>query len=135
LVLKFSGKICIGDDVYFGSNSKIWSASNIYVGNRVFISYGVNIHDNDAHSVSAKNRQEQFKEIFIEGHIAPLNDVNMGDVFISDDVWIGFNASILKGVHIGEGAIIASSSVVTRSVDPFTIVAGNPAKKIGMSSK
>jgi galactoside O-acetyltransferase len=51
-------------------------------------------------------------------------------VLISDKVWVGFGASILKGVRIGEGAVIAANSVVTRDVRPYTVVAGNPAKTI-----
>lgn len=51
-----------------------------------------------------------------------------GDVIIGSDVWIGANATILSGVHIGDGAVIGASSVVTRNVPPYGIVAGNPAK-------
>ncbi len=53
-----------------------------------------------------------------------------GDVIIGDRVWIAYRAIILPGVHIGEGAVIGAGSVVTKNVDPFTIVAGNPAKFI-----
>ena len=55
-------------------------------------------------------------------------DVSQGNVVISNDVWIGFRSTILKGVNIGPGAIVAANSVVTKSVDAFTIAAGNPAK-------
>ena len=51
-------------------------------------------------------------------------------VVIEDDVWIGSRVTILPGVHIGQGAIIGASAVVTHDVEPFTIVAGNPAKLI-----
>ena len=51
-------------------------------------------------------------------------------VVIEDDAWIGFKSSVLKGVTIGRGAIIAAGSVVTKDVPPFTLVAGNPAKVI-----
>jgi len=54
-----------------------------------------------------------------------------GDVLIGDRVWIGYRAIILPGVAIGEGAVIGSGSVVTKDVEPYCIVAGNPARKIG----
>lgn len=53
-----------------------------------------------------------------------------GDTIIGNDVWIGQNATILPGVHIGDGAIIGASSVVGSDVEPYTIVAGNPAQFI-----
>lgn len=51
-------------------------------------------------------------------------------VVIDDDVWIGSRVTILPGVHIGQGAIVGASAVVTHDVEPFTIVGGNPAKLI-----
>ena len=54
-----------------------------------------------------------------------------GDVIIGDHVWIAYRAVILPGVTIGEGAVVAAGAVVTRDVEPFTIVAGVPAHKIG----
>lgn len=53
-----------------------------------------------------------------------------GDTIIGNDVWIGHNATIMPGVHIGDGAIIATKAVVTKNVTPYTIVGGNPAKTI-----
>lgn len=53
-----------------------------------------------------------------------------GDTIIGNDVWIGHDATIMPGVHIGDGAIIATKAVVTKDVEPYTIVGGNPAKPI-----
>lgn len=53
-----------------------------------------------------------------------------GDTIIGNDVWMGFNATIMAGVKIGDGAIIATNAVVTKDVEPYTIVGGNPAKEI-----
>lgn len=53
-----------------------------------------------------------------------------GDINIGNDVWIGYNATIMAGVTIGDGAIIATNSSVTKDVEPYTIVGGNPAKEI-----
>ncbi len=55
---------------------------------------------------------------------------NKGDTVIGNDVWIGYEAVIMQGVHIGDGAVIGSRSVVTKDVPPYTIAGGVPAKKI-----
>jgi virginiamycin A acetyltransferase len=60
------------------------------------------------------------------GGLAP----NKGDTVIGHDVWIGYGATLMPGVQIGDGAIIASQSVVTKSVEPYTVVGGNPARTI-----
>lgn len=61
---------------------------------------------------------------------AEMNPVCKGDTVIGNDVWIGNSATFLQGVTIGDGAIIAASSVVTKNVEPYTIVGGNPAREI-----
>lgn len=58
-----------------------------------------------------------------------------GEVIIGSHVWIGFRAIILPGVKIGDGAVVGAGAVVTRDVEPFAIVAGNPARKIGERSR
>ena len=58
-----------------------------------------------------------------------------GDVVIGNRVWIGYSAVILPGIKIGEGAIVGAGAVVTKEVEPFAIVAGNPARKIGERNK
>ena len=57
---------------------------------------------------------------------------NKGDIIIGNDVWIGYEAFIMAGVHIGDGAVIAARAVVTKDVPPYTIVGGTPARKIRM---
>jgi virginiamycin A acetyltransferase len=53
-----------------------------------------------------------------------------GDTVVGNDVWIGYDATIMPGIHIGDGAIIAAKSVVTKDIPPYTIVGGNPATEI-----
>ena len=55
---------------------------------------------------------------------------NKGDIVIGNDVWIGYEAVIMAGIHIGNGAIIAARAVVTKDVPPYTIVSGVPARPI-----
>ena len=58
-----------------------------------------------------------------------------GDVIIGDRVWIGYGALVMPGITIGEGAVVAAGAVVTKDVEPFTIVAGVPAKPIGQRNR
>ena len=58
-----------------------------------------------------------------------------GDVIIEDHVWIGYRAIVLPGVTIGEGAVVAAGAVVTRDVEPYAIMAGSPARKVGERQK
>jgi virginiamycin A acetyltransferase len=61
---------------------------------------------------------------------APLEPINKGDTIIGNDVWIGNSAVIMSGVKIGNGAVIAAESIVTRDVGDYEIVGGNPARLI-----
>jgi acetyltransferase-like isoleucine patch superfamily enzyme len=130
LTFAHAGSIEIGDHCYVGENSRIWSADKIQIGNRVLISHNVNIHDTDGHPINPQARHKHFLEITTRGHPEINVGIPAASIAIGDDVWVGFNATILKGVSIGEGAIIGACSVVTKDVLPYTIVAGNPAKLI-----
>ncbi|MBD2159699.1 CatB-related O-acetyltransferase [Limnothrix sp. FACHB-1083] len=70
--------------------------------------------------------------VFGNGWEAAMPDdwPHKGDTVIGNDVWLGYGATIMPGVQIGDGAIVATGAVVTRSVDPYTIVGGNPAQPI-----
>lgn len=131
--LGHGGSISVGRDCFIGEHSYIWSASSIKIGDRVLISHGVNIHDNISHSLSAADRHAHFLAIFSEGHPKHLENVTTLPIIIEDDAWIGFGATILKGVTIGRGAVVGAQSVVTKDVAPFTIVVGNPARVVGHS--
>ncbi len=123
----------MGVHCFVGEGSRLWSAESIWIGDRVLISHGVNVHDCNSHSLSARERHAHCRQIFLSGHPAVLEDVTSAPVLIEDDVWIGFNATILKGVRIGKGAVVAAGAVVTKEVPPFAIVAGNPARIVGQA--
>ena len=134
LVYPDCGEIQIGDDCFIGPETRIWSGSSVQVGNRVLISHGVNIHDNISHSLSARERHQHFIEILHRGNGA-LGDVRSAPIVIEDDVWVGFNAVILKGVRIGRGAVVAAGTMVTKDIPSFAIVAGPNALVVGQASE
>ncbi len=132
-VFGHGGQIRIGESCFVGEDSRIWSAEAITIGNRVQIAHSVNIHDSNSHSLSASKRFRHLNEILCTGHPLILDDVASAPVVLEDDAWIGFNATILKGVIIGQGAVVGASSVVTKDVVAYTVVAGSPATVVGVS--
>ena len=129
-VLSEKAYIKVGRYCYIGQDSKIWAQCGIEIGDHVLISHQVDIHDTNAHSINASHRREDAKNLFKLDLPMNWDFVEAKKVVIEDDVWVGFKSSILKGVTVGKGAIVAAGSVVTKDVPPYTLVAGNPAKII-----
>ena len=129
------GNVKIGGNVYLGSVMLI-SRSSIEIGNDVTMAWGITIYDHDSHSVYWEYRKNDNIATYndmISGGFSQNKDwshVETAPIVIGDKVWIGFDSVILKGVHIGEGAVVAAKSVVTKDVPPFTVVAGNPASVV-----
>lgn len=129
-VYPYARKLQIGNNCYIGKNTIIRTGDELIIGNDVLISHNVTIMDTDSHEIDHLERAASFKQMVQYGHPAQKGNVKAKPIYIHDHVWIGYNCSILKGVIIGEGAIIAAGSVVTKNVEPFTMVAGNPARFI-----
>jgi len=108
----------IGDETFIAHNCRFHIASSIRIGQHCLISNSVSIRDYDGHPTDAARRRA--------GESTPPEGID--SVIIEDDVWIGANAIILKGVTIGSRSIIASGAVVHRDVPPDCVVAGNPAQ-------
>ena len=133
----FNSQVIMGNNVFIGK-STIISKSKVVIGSNVLISWGVTINDHDSHSLDLDKRRSDLKRVYEDfrdyrGNYLKNKDwlsVNSNPIKIEDDVWIGFNAIILKGVTIGKGSIIAAGSIVTKDVEPYTVVGGNPAKFI-----
>lgn len=106
----------IGDSTYIGELNNIRAAGVTKIGRNCLISQGVSIIASNHSSHPGLPIQQQ-----------PWRKDRFG-IIIEDDVWIGANATILPGVHIGSGAIIAAGAVVNHDVAPNTIVAGVPAR-------
>ncbi len=127
LTFGHGGVIQVGEYCYIGEQSRIWSARRILIGNRVLIAHQVNIFDNSTHPLDPRERHEQFRKIITSGQPKSI-DLGEMPVTIEDDAWIGCMSIVLPGVTIGAAAVVGAGSVVTESVAPYTVVAGNPAR-------
>ena len=132
--------IIVGDFTYFSDvdfESHVTHHYDFYgdkliIGKFCQIAAGVNFVMNGAnHQMNAVSTYPFYIFEGWDQNPPPMRDLpNKGDTVIGNDVWIGQNATILPGVHIGDGAIIGLGSVVGCDVEPYSIVAGNPARPI-----
>lgn len=132
--------IIVGDFTYFSdtdfeshvTHHYDFNGDKLIIGKFCQIASGVNFVMNGANH--QMNAVSTFPFYILEGweqELPPLSEMPLkGDTVVGNDVWIGQNATILPGVHIGDGAVIGMNSVVGSDVPPYTIVAGNPAKEI-----
>lgn len=132
--------ILVGDFTYIAdsefeshvTNFYPWSRDKLIIRKFCQIAAGVEFIMNDANH--QMNAVSTFPFYTLEGWNmeapAAADMPFKGNTIIGNDVWIGQNATILPGVHIGDGAIIGANSTVGSNIEPYTIVAGNPAKPI-----
>nr|OEF68128.1 hypothetical protein A152_20265 [Vibrio tasmaniensis 1F-187] len=121
--------------MFIDSNVYFRYPSTIYLGQDVSINRGCEFytswHDKASTKITIANNVRLGPAIrfFAAGHDG--RDISLPDnsasIVVEDNVWIGGNATVLQGVTIGEGAIVAAGSVVTKNVEPYTVVGGIPA--------
>ncbi len=113
-----SGRLTIGHGTSInGVGTKILCAESVSIGAFCSISWDVQILDNDFHTMT----------------VSGVEQPSTAPVVLGDRVWIGTRALILKGVTVGDGAVIAAGAVVTKDVPPGAVVAGIPAKVVGQA--
>jgi len=131
------GRVILGNEV------RIWSViqqAKIFVGKGAILSIGDNSRVNGVH-ISASERIEIGRNVRMAPYTIIMDDDfhdssnhfssgKKAPIIIEDDVWIATRAIILKGVTIGKGAVVAAGAVVSKDVEPYTVVAGVPAKPI-----
>ena len=122
-----NGQCTIGDFTLL-NGALIMAEEKIQIGSHCLVSWNVGIADSDFHPLEPAQRliDAQALAPYLQNRPARPT-LKTVPVKICDNVWIGMNAVILKGVTIGENSVIAAGSVVTKSVEPNVIVAGNPA--------
>lgn len=131
-----NSKMLIGDRVLINEGTTFYCTTGITIGNDVMISWGCTIVDSNMHSIVSADRlkETQTAREAIENHTMGKNvdrtNIKAAPIIIKDKAWIGFNSIIMKGVTIGEGAIIGAGSVVTKNVPDYAVVGGNPARII-----
>jgi acetyltransferase-like isoleucine patch superfamily enzyme len=149
-------KASVSDNAYIGNGTKIWInvqiRENTYIGNNctiskdVYIDHGVVIGNNCKiqNSVSIYNGVSIEDDVFVGPNVSFTNDRvprafnadwKITPTLVKIGASIGANATIICGVTIGEYAMVAAGSVVTKNVPPFTLVMGNPARAIGKIDK
>jgi acetyltransferase-like isoleucine patch superfamily enzyme len=104
------GKVSLGGNTFLAGKNMLVAKESVRIGRDCAIAWGVTICDHDFHKLYKDGKQR----------------VETAPVTIEDNVWIGMNATILKGVTVGKGAVIGAGAVVTRDVPPATIFVGNP---------
>lgn len=118
-------RIVIGQHCWFGAYNHITCINEIRIGNNILTGKWVTITDN-AHG-----------DTDLETLILPptsRKNISKGPVVIGDNVWIGDKATILPGVVIGDGAIVAANAVVTKDIPPYSIAVGNPVRIINKNN-
>ena len=125
-----NGRAAIGDYCYF-TNALLLCEEELRIGSYVMMGWNSCIADSDFHPLEPAQRIADAIACSPLGQGRPRPAIATRPVVIEDGVWIGPNATILKGVRIGEGAFIEPGSLVTRDVPPRTRVIGNPAQVIG----
>lgn len=113
--------IIIGDRVHIGYSCEFSINDHITIGKDTMIATGCNFADSDGHPIASEPRRRH----------EPVTREDVKPIHIGENVWIGRNAMVLKGVKIGDNSIVAAGAVVTQSIPQNEIWGGIPAKKIG----
>ena len=130
----------VNDPTQFEKNNVLYhypiNQDRLIIGKFCSIACGAKFLFNSANHTLKSLSNYTFPLFFEEWELDKKNVAsawdNKGDIIIGNDVWIGYEAVIMAGVHIGDGAVIAARAVVTKDVPPYTIVGGTPARKIRM---
>jgi len=136
--IKVGQKCVLEDDIFFKYDGWWQSGPCIVAGDRVFIGSGCEFNirkrieiGNDCLIASGCRFIDHDHGMTVDG--GPMNSLPCedGEIELKEDVWVGVNSVVLKGVSIGQGAVVAAGAVVTKSIPPYEIWAGIPARKIG----
>lgn len=124
--LGYGSELIVGDKTGM-SGTVVTAKSSIKIGSRVFCGANTTITDSDAHSIDFRDR---VPEDFLPKTADWIEPVGVAPVVIEDDVFLGMNVVVLKGVTIGRGTVVGAGSIVTHNLPAFSVAAGQPAEVI-----
>jgi acetyltransferase-like isoleucine patch superfamily enzyme len=117
---------------------RIYNGRKVFLGDHTVVNHGC-LLDGRRYTVRIGDNASIGPEavLLTLGHDPQSSEFALkgGDVFVGDRVFIGYRAIVMPGVSIGEGAVVGAGSVVTKNIEPYTIVAGNPARVIGQRTR
>ena len=125
-----SGTISLGNFIWMSLRGQVISATRVEIGDYCIFGRDVYISDTNEHPLNPIRRREQTIAMLRDGIEPDRTAAASAPVIIGNDVWVGERAAILKGVTIGDGAVVAAMSVVTKDVAARAVVAGNPARVV-----
>jgi acetyltransferase-like isoleucine patch superfamily enzyme len=127
------GRAAIGDEVYVGDGVIVSVRTSVEIGDGTLIAHGAQIFDNDTHPLDAEERLQHFRAILKTGPKGRKPDdfpVAAAPVRIGARCWLGFSSAVMKGVALGDEAIVAAGAVVTADIPARSVAAGNPARVV-----
>ncbi len=124
-----AGRVAISDLVYIGDGVIISARTSVEIGEATLIAHGAQVFDNDTHPIDPFEREAHYRSIL---KLGPKGQFRIGaaPVKIGRRCWLGFSSTVMKGVTLGEGSIVAAGAVVVSDVAARCIVAGNPARRV-----
>lgn len=129
ITLNNKGSINVGDYVFMNYVT-MRIDYDLRIGSNNFFGPGVKLWDTNNHPISFRERKRQSIEMAYDFPLSKSYESKGNSIIIGNNVWIGMDVLILGGVKIGDGAIVAAGSIVTKDVKEYTMVAGSPAKYI-----
>lgn len=130
LLARGAGRIRVGEGSVLNPRCRVEAHELVEIGAWVQVAHDVTILDTNSHDLDPGRRRGDLRRSLGLPAEGPPGTVATAPVRIGDDAWIGMHAILLKGVVVGEGAVVAAGSVVVSDVEPRTVVAGNPARPV-----
>ena len=126
-----AGEAVLGDEVYVGDGVIVSVRARVEIGDGALLAHGAQVFDNDTHPLDAETRARHFRAILKTGPKGVRPDdfeIPAAPVRIGPRCWLGFSSAVMKGVTLGEDAIVAAGAMVVADVPARSTVAGNPAR-------